>query len=135
MQARLCQAQPDAENARRGSQSLFAVHVMHDNAGAGRRHGQPFLALERAFGVFVAALPVLAHRRSGKLVVLGVTLVGFLLIDDVQNRNFGKIREFLLQPPFILAERGIRNLVQDLIAKRFPFLQPAKDVSVVARAR
>jgi len=74
-----------AHAARCGSCGLFAVHVMHDNAGAGRRHGQPLLALERAFGVFVTALPVLAHRRPGKFVVLGVSLVGFLLIDDVQN--------------------------------------------------
>ena len=68
---------------------LVTMHVVDNDAGTRRRHGHPFLPLERPAGVFVAALPMLAHRGAGKLVVLGVTLVGLLLIDDVEDRDLG----------------------------------------------
>src|SRR5277367_4317477 len=48
---------------------VFAVDVVDDYAGAVGRHRQPILAAQRALGVFVAALPVLAHGGAGKLVV------------------------------------------------------------------
>src|SRR5271166_3920145 len=64
---------------------LLAVDVVDEDAGTGRRDGHPFLAFERSPGVFVAALPMLAHRGAGKFVVLGVSLVGFLLVDDVED--------------------------------------------------
>jgi hypothetical protein len=42
----------------------LAVDVVHDDAAAFNRHPQPLLLLERALGVLVAALPMLAHRGA-----------------------------------------------------------------------
>src|SRR5215470_17860569 len=66
---------------------VLSMHVVHDDAGALGRHRQPLLLLERALGVLVAALPVLAHRGSRKLVILGVAFVGLLLVDQMQDRD------------------------------------------------
>src|SRR5689334_13827359 len=65
--------------------NLFPMYIVYHNPGARRRHRQPFLAREGAPGVLVTTLPVLTHRGAGKLVILGVALVGFLLVYDVQD--------------------------------------------------
>jgi hypothetical protein len=52
---------------------VLAVHVVDNDPGATGRHRQPILAAQRALGVFVAALLVLAHGGAGKFVVLGVS--------------------------------------------------------------
>ena len=76
---------------------LLPMHVVDDDAGALWRHREPVLVLQGALGVLVAALPVLAHRGAGELVVLGVPLVGLLLIDQLQDRDLGQIGELVAQ--------------------------------------
>src|SRR5215470_2496208 len=83
---------PPAVEPRTGS-VVLAVHVVDQDAGAFRRHRQPFATLERALRVLVAALPMLAHRRAGELVILGVTFVGLLLVDQVQDRDLRQVGE------------------------------------------
>src|SRR5215510_13428262 len=83
---------------------LLAVNVVHEDARSRHRHRQPFRPLERALGILVAALPVLAHGRAGEFVVLGVPFVGLLLINDVQDRDLGQMRELVLETALLLGE-------------------------------
>jgi len=103
-------------------------------AGTGRRHDHPFLALEGPAGVFIAALPVLAHRGAGELVILGVTLIGFLLINNVQNGDLRKIGKFVEPAPVVLAQLILRHLFQRLSQHQFQIMDAAVDVGGVARA-
>src|SRR5262245_60491742 len=43
---------------------------------AGRGHIEPVPLRERASGVLIAALPMLAHGGAGEIVVLGVAFIG-----------------------------------------------------------
>jgi hypothetical protein len=66
-----------------GSTFLIPVNIMRDNAGILGRHGRPILIPQRALGILVAALPMLAHRCTGKLVILRVSFTRFLLINEL----------------------------------------------------
>ena len=65
----------------------LAMDVVHHYARACHRHPEPLLLLERALGIFVAALPMLAHGGARKLIILGVPLICFLLVDQLQDRD------------------------------------------------
>src|SRR5262249_62067452 len=53
----------------------LAMDVVHDNACAFNRHSQPLLFLERALGILVAALPMLAHGGARKFIILSMPLI------------------------------------------------------------
>lgn len=74
---------------------VLAMHIVHDDADAVLRHLQPFAVLECPLGVLVAALPMLAHRGAGELVVLGMPFIGFLLIDQLEDGDLGQLGEVL----------------------------------------
>ena len=79
------------------------MDVVDDDAGAVRRHREPVLAAQRALGVFVAALPMLAHRGAGEFVVLGVPFIGFLLIDQLQDRDIRQVRQLVAELALLIA--------------------------------
>src|SRR5262245_49797025 len=90
--------------AARQASILLAMDVMHEDAGSHRRHREPHRPLERSLGILVAALPVLAHRGAGEFVILGVSLVSLLLVDDVQDGDLRQVRELLLQAALLVRE-------------------------------
>ena len=59
-----------------------AMYVVHHDAIAVIRQVQPVAAAEAALRVAIAALPMLAHRGGTEIVILGLSLVGRLLIDQ-----------------------------------------------------
>src|ERR1700756_4290601 len=67
------------------------MDVVHHNARAFNRHPEPLLLLERALGIFVAALPMLAHGGARKLIILGVPLICFLLVDHCRIVISGRV--------------------------------------------
>src|SRR5580692_7287000 len=111
---------------------LLAVHVVDQDAGTGRRHDHPLLPLQRPARVFVAALPVLAHRGAGELVVLGMTFVGFLLINNVQNGDLRQIGKLIEPAPVLLAQLILRHLLQRLGQQPFQIKDASVDVGGVA---
>ena len=112
------------------------VDVMDDDAAALGRHLQPVALLQRARGVLVAALPMLAHGGAGELVVLGVTFIGLLLVDQLQDGDLGQVGELvapLRARSSVSTSSGTSR--QRLMGARLPVLQLAVDVGVVAGAR
>ena len=61
-------------------------------------HDQPVLMGEGVAGVVIARAPVVLHGKAAEFVVLGVALIGFLLVDQLHDVDFGQAREvgFLL---------------------------------------
>ena len=96
------------------------MDVVHHNARAFNRHPEPLLLLERALGVFVAALPVLAHGGARKLIILGVPLVCFLLVDQLQDRDLGQGRKFVSQPALVIRQAVVGDLLQRGTKAGFP---------------
>src|SRR5262249_22316867 len=94
---------------------ILPMHIVDDDAGALGRHRQPLLVLERALGVLVAALPVLPHRCSRKLVVLGVALVGLLLVDQMQDRDLRQVGQLVAHLPLVVVQRFVGDLGQRLV--------------------
>src|SRR5262249_40192628 len=124
-----------APERRRSAKLVFAVYVVDHKACALFRHGQPVLALERALGVLVAALPVLVPRCAGEFVILGVALVGLLLIDQMQDRDVGQVRELFFQLLLFGRQLVLRDLHQRIAQSGLPVVDAAIDVGIVARAR
>src|SRR5262249_32027078 len=89
-----------------GSKSCVshAMDVMVDNACPRWRHFQPGTALQRALGVLVAALPMLAHRCAGELVILGVALIGLLLVDQMGDREVRQIAQLFHELAFLIGQ-------------------------------
>ena len=111
------------------------MDVVGDDAAAGRGDDEPVFVLQRALGVFVAALPMLAHRRAGEFEVLGVAFVRLLLIDQVQDRHLGLVFQFLEQAAVFIRHQLLRHFEKRFAQPRLPCVHAAEDVGVVARAR
>src|SRR6185503_20088881 len=94
---------------------IFAVHVVGDHADIGRRHLQPVLALQGRQRVFMPVVPVLMHGIGAELVVAGVPLIGFLLIDQLQDGGLRKTGQLLAHGALFGRQVGIRHLDQRLI--------------------
>src|SRR5262249_2776129 len=93
-----------------------------------------FLVSKRALGIFVAAHPMLAHRRAGKLVVLSVSFIGLLLVDDVKDSDVRQYRELSLELPLLVREL-VLNPGQRMIEARLPAVDAAKNIGIVAHPR
>ena len=86
-----------ADVAGRASDFALAMHVVHDDSHAVFRHLDPVAMQQRARRVLVAAQPVLAHRGAGEFVVLGITLIGLLLVDQMQDGDLGQVADCRLR--------------------------------------
>src|SRR5215472_5127482 len=110
------------------------MDVVYYDARAFHWHPVSLLLLERALGIFVAALPVLAHGGIRKLIILGVPLICFLLITDLQDRDLRQRCKFVSQPALVIRQPVVGDLSQRGTKADFPGMNPSIDVSVVARA-
>ena len=81
---------------------LPLVDVVGGDAVADIRHFEPILVLQRIAGVVIAAAPVVLHGKLAEFVVLGVTLIGLLAIDQLHDVDRGQA----LQIGFLLALLG-----------------------------
>src|SRR5215813_14176984 len=111
------------------------MDVVHHNACAFNRHSQPLLLLERALGILVAALPMLAHGGARKFIILGMPLICFLLVDQLQYRDLREGCELLSQPALVVRQPVIGDFPQRGVKAGLPRMDPSIDVGVVARAR
>jgi hypothetical protein len=73
---------------------VFAVQVVDRYAARDRGALQPFGMAKRAQCIFIARIPMLAHRSSGKLIIPRVAFVIFVLIDKMHDINDGGVRTF-----------------------------------------
>ena len=103
---------------------------MNEDARALGRHRQPVAPLQRTLGIFVATLPVLAHRSAGKIVVLGMALVSLLLIDQMQDRDVRQVVELGFELAFVVGQLIFLQLVESVAQPRFPSVDAAIDVGL-----
>ena len=77
---------------------------------------------------------MLAHGGARKFIVLGVPLIRFLLVDQLQDRDLRKGCELLSQPALVVRQPVIGDFLQRGVKAGLPRMNPPIDVGVVARA-
>ena len=114
---------------------MFAMHVMHDDAGPFRRHAQPVAARQRSLRIVVTLTPMLAHRSSRKFMIFRRPFVGLLLIDQMHDGDIRQLTELVAQLAVVISQFVVGDFRQRVICSRLPFAQKAIDVGVVSRSR
>src|SRR5215471_7559199 len=114
---------------------VLAVYIPDHDPGTRRRYDEPVLSTERTAGILEAGGPVLAHRGSGKFVILRVPLVRLLLVDQVEDGHFGLMLELLLPLALVIRQPRVGHLVERRFQPRLPCVEALEDIGVVAGAR
>src|SRR5438552_9705744 len=103
------------------------MHVVNDDAHAFFRHFDPVAPLQRALGVLIAARPVLAHRGAREFVILGITFVSLLLVDQLQDGDLRQISKAALELTLLVSAKSVRMCERAVLTNR-----PSLDLSPFA---
>ena len=76
---------------------VYAMHVVHGDAALGAGgFVQPIAMAQGSLRVAIARIPVFAHRGAAELIVLRLTFVGRLLVDQLQDGDLRQMAELML---------------------------------------
>ena len=110
------------------------MQIVNRHPARDRRALQPFGMAKRAQSIFIARVPMLAHRGAGKFIVPRVAFVIFVLIDEMHDIDDGGFRTFLDEFLFTRPQRFGRNSRQGFGEPHFHIVGAGEGVRILAGA-